>query len=457
MTSLRPHLRATAALALPLIGSHLAQQAIGVSDTVMMGWYGAEALAAMTLAAMIFFVVFIVGTGFALAVMPMVASAASRGEDAEVRRVTRMGLWIAALCGVVMLPFFLSAEPILRALGQEEALAAEAAGYLRIAGFAMGFSIMIMVLKSYLAALEHTAIVLWATVAGALVNIAGNWVFIFGNLGAPELGIRGAAVSSLFTYGAMFAILAVYGAVAPSLRRYALFSRIWRPDWEAFGQVFRLGWPIGLTQLAESGLFTASGLMMGWIGTLELAAHGVAVTIASITFMVHIGLSSAATVRAGRFWGVGDMRALRLGAGAALILSGGMVALTVLAFLGLPGPLIGLFLDPADPDRAAILAIGAGLLAVAALFQLADAAQVMALGLLRGVHDTRVPMIHAVLSYWVVGVPTSYVLGFPLGLGPQGIWLGLVLGLGVAAVLMMTRFWRGYLARSDTAGPAAQP
>lgn len=237
------------------------------------------------------------------------------------------------------------------------------------------------------------------------------------------------------------------------MRRYDLFARIWRADWPVLGQVFRLGWPIGLTSLAEVGLFAASSLMMGWIGAQALASHGVAIQIASMTFMVHVGLSSAATVRAGKAYGTGDWEMVRLGAIAALILSGVAVALTVILFLGVPEFLVGLFLSPDEPERGAIIAIGAGLLAVAALFQLADAAQVMALGLLRGLQDTRVPMIQAFLSYWALGLPASYVLGFPMGLGGQGIWLGLVVGLAVAAVLMSVRFWRR-LARERAGGPA---
>ena len=184
-------------------------------------------------------------------------------------------------------------------------------------------------------------------------------------------------------------------------------------------------------------------LWMGWLGPNALAAHGIAIQICSTTFMVHIGLSQAATVRAGRAWGVGDIANLRLAGFAALILSGAMVAATIAAFLLIPAPLIGLFLDPADPLRPEIIAMGASLLLVAALFQLADAGQVMALGLLRGVQDTRVPMIYALVSYWLLGLPAAWFLGFPMGFGGEGIWAGLVVGLAFAAGLMMTRFWRG--------------
>ncbi len=442
MHRLRPHLRATSRLALPLIASHLAQQAIGVADTVMTGWYGVEALAAVTLGATCFFTVWIVGSGFAMAVMPMVAGAAANDDEIQVRRVTRMGLWIAVLVALAAYPLFWFSGPILVALGQVPETAEVAQGYLRIAGPGMVFSLMVTVLKSHLAALERTRMILVSTIAAALVNAALNWVLIFGNLGAPELGVTGAAIASLCTNAAMFAILARHAAIGKGLAQFQLFHRIWRLDPAAFSQVFRLGWPIGLTQLAESGLFSASTLMMGWIGTVSLAAHGVAIQITSVMFTMQVALSSAATVRAGKAHGRGDFGGLRDGARAALVLSFALVALTVLLFLTIPQVMVGWFLSPDEPQRAAILAVGAAFLAVGAIFQLADAVQVMALGLLRGLQDTRVPMIHAIISYWGVGMPAGYLLAFPLGLGGQGIWLGLALGLAVAAVLMMTRFWR---------------
>ncbi|MEM9318503.1 MAG: MATE family efflux transporter [Pseudomonadota bacterium] len=441
MTRLRPHIRALTVLALPLIGSHLAQQAISITDTVMLGWYSVEALAAVTLGATLYFVAFVLGSGSALAVMPMVARAAAEGNEAQVRRVTRMGLWLAALTGVAIYPLFWFAEPILLALGQTEEVAAGARVYLRIAGAAMAFSLILMVLKSFLSALERTGPVLSATLAGAGLNALLNWLLIFGNMGAPELGIAGAAVASLGTNLLICLVLGVYAARARALRVYALFARLWRLDWPGFAAVFTLGWPIGLTQLAEVGLFSAASLMMGWLGTVELAAHGVALQIASVTFMVHLGLSSAATVRAGRAFGRQDFDGLRDGALAALILSGAMVGLTVALFLGVPELLIGLFLDPAEPERGAIIAIGVALLAVGALFQLADAAQVIAIGLLRGLQDTRMPMVFAAVSYWAVGLPASYFLGFVAGLDGPGIWLGLVVGLVAAAALMLPRFW----------------
>jgi len=433
------HLRAILTLGLPLVGSHIAQIAILLSDAVMLGWYDVEALAAQVLASEMFFVLFIFGSGFAWAVMPMVAAAQAAGEEVQVRRVTRMGAWASLIFGVLILPVMLMAEPILLALGQEPQIATLGGQYLWIAGWGILPALLVMVLKSYLAALERTQIVFFVTVAGVVLNIVLNYLFIFGNLGFPEMGIRGAALASVIGNVLSFAVLAIYAA--RKLPEHELFVRVWRADWEAFGQVFRLGWPIGLTSLAESSLFLASSIMMGWIGTLELAAHGIAIQITSIMFMLHLGFSNAATVRAGQAFGRRDPVGLRDGGKVVIIVSVAIALATVVMFLTIPELLMGVFMDPDEPDRAAVIAVGVGLLAAAALFQLMDAAQVLALGLLRGVQDTKVPMVIAAFSYWAVGVPASYLLGFTFGLGGVGIWLGLAIGLALAGGFLMWRFW----------------
>ena len=435
--------RAVLVLGLPLIGSHLAQMILHVTDTVMLGWYGVEALASVVLGASAFFMVFILGSGFGIGVMGMIAAALGRGDETRVRRDTRMALWLSAGFGALSLPVMWWSDPILRALGQKPELAALAQEYLRIAGFGMIPALLVMVLKSYLSALERAQVVLWVTLAGALANVALNWALIFGNWGAPELGVRGAAIATTATQVLGVALLALYAAWRPELRHFRLFQRFWRPDWEALGQVFRLGWPIGLTGLAESGLFIAASMMMGWIGTVELAAHGIAMEVAAVTFMVHLGLSNAVTIRAGHAHGRGDAAHLRIVALTGIGLSLGFALLAITVMLTLPGPIIGLFLDERQTEVAPILAFGTALLAVAALFQLFDAAQVMALGLLRAVQDTRAPMWIAAVSYWLIGIPASYGLAFGLGLGGIGLWLGLVIGLLVAALSLMLRFWRG--------------
>ena len=428
-------------LGLPLIGSHLAQMALHVADTVMMGWYGVTELAAVVIASSSFFVVFILGSGFAQAVMPLVAASLGEGDETQVRRDTRMGLWLSILYGVASYPLFWWSEPILLALGQQPEVAALGQDFLRVAGFGMIPALLVMALKSYLAALSRTQMVLWVTMAALALNVAVNWFLIFGNGGAPELGVVGAAIASLSVQILSFVLLALYAGFLPDLRRFRLWQRFWRADWVALRRVFRLGWPIGMTGLAESGLFQASALMMGWIGTVELAAHGIAMQAAALAFMVHLGLSNAITVRTGYFDGAGDAVALRDGAlvGIGLSLIIGMVM--VAGFLIYPAQIVAIFLDMTQPESAQIVAFGTILMALAALFLIMDAMQVIALGLLRGVQDTRVPMWLAAVSYWGIGIPCSYVLAFPLGLGGVGLWLGLVVGLLFAASLLMARFW----------------
>lgn len=436
------HARETLVLGIPLIGSSLAQMALHVTDTVILGWYGVASLAAVVLGASSFFIVYVVGAGFARAVMPMVAAALGRGEEAQVRRDTRMGLWLSIAFGIVVLPIFWWSGPILLALGQNPEVSAIAHDYMRIAGFGMVPALAVTVLQSYLAALHRTQMVLWVTLAAVGLNIVINWALVFGNWGFPEMGARGSAVATVLVQILSLVALVLYAGLLRDLRRFHLFQRFWRPDWHALGQVWRLGVPIGLTGLAEGGMFQASALMMGWIGTVQLAAHGIALEVTALTFMMHVGISSAATIRVARFDGQGDRVALRRAAKVAVVISFGIAVASVILFLVAARPIVALFLDMQKPESAEILAIGVVLLAVAALFQLADGMQVMALGLLRGVQDTKVPMGLAAVSYWLVGIPCSYVLAFPLGFGGVGLWLGLVVGLVCAAASLMWRFWR---------------
>ncbi len=434
------HARAILVLGLPLIGGHVAQMAIGVTDTVMLGWYGVEALAAVTLASTYFFLLFLMGSGFAMAVMPMVASYAAEDDEVSLRRVTRMGLWLSAGFGVSVLPLMLWAEPVLLMLGQSPQVARDGGLYLGIAGWGMVPALLVMVMKSYLAALERTQIVLWITLAAAVVNALANYALVFGNWGAPELGVRGAAIASFATQAVSLLGVVIYALRA--LPEHQIFVRLWRPDWQMLARVFRLGLPIGITNLSEVGLFAASAVMMGWLGVVPLAAHGIAVQMAGLTFMVHMGLSNAATIRAGNALGRRDAPHMARGAHTAFVLSLVMSLVTIAVFLLWPEMLISAFIERDEPARAQIMVIGVALLAVAALFQLVDGVQVIALGLLRGVQDTSVPMVLAAISYWGVGLPTAYLLGFVFDLGGVGVWFGLVVGLGGAALTLSWRFWR---------------
>lgn len=441
--SFRAHLRAVLALGLPLAGSHLAQFLLAVTDTIMLGWYDVVDLAASVIGAAVFFAMFTFGLGFANAVMPLVATAAASDQDAEVRRTTRMGLWLSVAFAVAIYPIFWFSGTILSALGQPPEVVPLAQDYLRLMGVALLPALLVAVLKNYLAALGRTQVALWLTVAAVFLNVALNWVLIFGNLGFPAMGVRGAAHASVWVQVATVAGLALYCARATGLRRYTLFQRLWRPDWQAMGQVWHLGWPIGVALVAETALFSAVAVLVGRVGTLELAAHGIAIEISAAMFMIHMGFSNAGTVLVGRARGRSDTEALRAAAKATILISICLALVTMVIYVLYGGWLVGLFLSPDEPARDQIIALGAVLMIVAALFQLADGAQVVAMGLLRGVQDTKVPMWIAAFSYWGIGFPAGYVFGLVLERGAPGIWVGLVLGLGTAGVLLMWRFWSG--------------
>lgn len=426
-------------LAAPLAGGNLAYVAMGMTDTIMMGWYSIEDLAALVLATTLFFLV-LTGAGFGHAVMPMVATAVAKNDAVTIRRVTRMGIWLCLGYSVLFLPVLWFSKDVLLALRQEEALSASAQIYLRIAGFGLFFSLVTICLKSYLSAQELTRVVFIATLIMVGLNAIFNWIFIFGAFGIPEMGIRGAAFATLLSNGLLCAATLIYAL--HKLPEHALMHRFWRPDWDILRQVAVVGFPIGLTALAEAGMFSASSIMMGWLGTIPLAAHGIALQVATITFMLHMGLSQAATVRAGNAIGRNDKVHLIDGAKVALVLSFVLSVLTMILFVSAPDALISVFIKSDDPARSQILEVGRGLIYMAALFQLVDGGQVLALGLLRGIQDTKVPMIFASVSYWIVGLPTGYILGFVFGFGGLGVWGGLVIGLGCAAALMTWRFIR---------------
>jgi MATE family multidrug resistance protein len=438
----RAQARAVLFLGLPLIGSNVAQFALHITDTVMLGWYGVTDLAAGALGANVFFVIFTFGTGFAHAVMPMAATAAAAEDETEVRRVTRMGMWLSLAYGLVVLPIFLLSAPLLGSMGQDPEVARLGGAYLSVVGFGLAPALMVMTLRSFLAALGRTQVVLWVTVGSLFVNVLCNWLLIFGNFGFPEMGARGAALASVLVQLFTLCVLLAYAVWLPALRKYQILVRFWRPDRDAIRGVAALGLPIGLALLAETGLFAASAVMLGWLGKEALAAHSIALEITAIFFMVHLGLANAATVLVGRAKGRGDAEGLRAAAKAATALSLTFAVATMVIYWVFAEPMVGLFLKPDDPQRAVIVPLGVSLLMVAALFQLADAGQAIAMGLLRGVHDTRQPMIIAAISYWLVGLPAGYGLGFLAGLNGVGVWLGLVAGLTAAAVALHVRFWR---------------
>ncbi|GJE61699.1 MATE family efflux transporter [Methylobacterium trifolii] len=436
-------LRATLALSAPLVLTNLAQHAVITADVVMLGRIGAEALAAATLATGLYFILFIGGLGLTSAVAPLVAGALGRDGTAgdEARRTVRAGFWAATLAAGPLMLALWHTRTLLDLIGEPPALAMAAGTYMRALQWAMWPALLFMVLKGALAALGRPGWPLAASLAALPVNVVLAVWLAFDRPGCLGLGPVGVGIATSVSAFVMLAILCGVILRDPHLRRHRLLHRVWRFDPVRLGAIFRLGLPMAATGLAEAGLFEAAVLGMGLFGASQLAAHAVAIQVAAFCFMVPNGVAQAATVRVGLARGAGDRHRLRLAGRAALGLALAFMSLCALVQLTLPENLIALFLDLGAARNAPVLPYAVGFLSLAALFAVADGVQSVALGMLRGLQDTRVPMLIAVGGYWGVGVPVGAALAWGAGLQGYGIWLGFCAGLFVVAGLLLAR-WR---------------
>ncbi|MEE9376171.1 MAG: MATE family efflux transporter [Rhizobiaceae bacterium] len=434
------HLMATLKLGVPLVVTQLIFMLIGVTDTLMLGWLGVKELAAGTLAFQMIFMVFIFGLGIGAALAPLVAAAAGQDDTQSVRRTTRMGLWVLFLTVVLFMIPLSFADVILLALGQNPELIKLATAYLVIAQWSLFPAFLHAGLRSFLTSLEHTKAVLWSATAMAVINAILNYALIFGNFGAPRLEMEGAAIATLIANLVPLIGLGLYIHFGETARPYAIFQRFWRPEWPTFRLILKIGLPIAISIFFEAGMFAAAALMIGWIGVVPLAAHGIALQWASLSFMIPLGFAMAGTIRVGNAAGRKDFGAIGPAGWAAMMVGLCFSAAAALVFWFMPEPLIWLFLDNNNKDAEAVLAYAIPLFAMAAAFQVFDSLQVASGSNLRGLQDTKIPMIIATISYWPVGMGMAYVLAFPLGYGGAGVWGGLVIGLAVAGVALTYRF-----------------
>lgn len=433
-------LRATFLLAWPLVIAQVAQNALFTTDVIMMGWLGPEYLAAGTLATSFFTPFLLLGGGIVSAVAPLAAQALGARQIKNVRRTVRQGFWAAIVVALLLFPLIWQIEHILLAAGQEPELATMAAQYMQIAVLVLFPGLGLFAIRSFLSALGSTQIILYVTIAGVFVNAGANYALIFGNFGFPRLELQGAAIATVVTNLIMFGLLLAYTLTHRKYRRFHILVRFWKPDWLRFREIFRIGTPIGLTLMAEVGMFAIAAIFMGWHGTDALAAHAVALQCASFAFMVPLGLSMAATVRVGLAFGAGSDNGIAQAGWVAMIIGTGFMVITCVLFLTMPQVFTRLFLDPADPGNLAALAMATTFLGVAGLFQIVDGAQVVAVHVLRGLNDTKIPMFIALFGYWGVGMPVAWFLGSPDRLAGIGIWLGLAAGLAFCAVVLTARF-----------------
>lgn len=437
----RDEARATASLAGPLILTNLAQAAIQTTDVILLGWVGARALAAGSLGANLYIAFLIFGMGLVTAASPLIATQLGRRRYSlrEVRRTVRQTFWAALTLTIPVWFALWHAETLLILLGQDPALAAEATPFVRALMWGFLPALWFLVLRGFVAALERPSWALWIGLFGVVFNAVINYGLIFGAFGLPELGLVGAGLGSSLTQVAMFLGLALVVSRHHLFRRYHLFGHIFRPDWARYREVWRLGAPIAMTLGLEVTVFNAAVFLMGLIGTAALAAHAIAIQIASLTFMVPLGLAQAATVRVGLAFGRRDRAGIGRAGWTALALGTAFMSTAAVGMLLAPGQIVRLFIDDV-PANAEVIRLAITFIGVAALFQIVDGAQSVGAGMLRGLQDTTVPMLFAAVGYWVIGIGVGAGLGFWAGWQGLGIWIGLALGLAVVALLMVGRW-----------------
>lgn len=450
----RAELRETFRLAWPLALANLLQMLTYAIDVVFIARLGEEPLAASSLAVSLFGLVVWGLMGLTTACAPIIAEELGARAPAlrPVRRATRMALWLCAITGVAGMIVCALLVPLMQATGQQPRIVALADEYMTILLWSLIPMLAAQVLRAYVSALGRPIFATAITAAGIGVNALANYAFVFGNLGAPALGLQGAAIATIIT---SLVVLAAYVAairVDPRLHRYHVFGFFWRPDWQRLKQIAVVGTPIMFTILAEAGVFGAAAFLMGRIDATQLAAHTIALQIAALAFQIPFGIGQAATIRVGYFYGARDPAGMGRAGWTGIGLAAAFMSTTALAMVLAPEALIAIYLDPWAPENAALVAYAIPFLMIAAAFQLVDGVQAVGQGALRGLQDTRVPMWIAIFSYWVPGFGLAAGLGLGTALEGVGVWIGLATGLAFAAVLLT---WRWI--RRDLLGLTARP
>lgn len=431
------HIRETLRLSIPLIVGQLGHMLMGVTDSIMVGRVGTIPLAASALSHVMFFLVLVMGLGISMAVTPLVAQAFGAGEKTECGVVLRQGLLVNLLTSLVLFGLTLLMADSLKYMHQPPEIIEPATIYMKI----LGFSIFpVMFFQSYKQFAEGLSVITAAmviTLAANLINVFANWVFIFGHLGVPAMGLTGAGLGTFSSRMFMAVAMVIVISRSSYLKQFDPSLHYRKIDGVMIKKLLRIGIPAGFQYVFEVSSFAGASVLVGWIGTQELAAHQIALNLASISYMVALGISSAVTVRVGTALGRQDPVETRLAGFSALALITMFMCGFALIFISLRTVLPGLYVT--DPD---VIRIASGILVVVAVFQISDGAQTVGVGMLRGIMDMKIPTILTFIAYWVIGLPSGYILGIRWNLGVTGVWLGLFIGLTASALMMIGRFYR---------------
>jgi MATE family multidrug resistance protein len=447
----RRELAATARLAGPLIGGQLTMVGMSTIDTVMAGRLDAVALGAVAVGSSVWASIMLFSTGVLMILAPSIAQAEGAGEPGRVAPLTRQTIWVSLGLAILGILIAANMRPVLDLLRVDPAIVPGTTGYLRALCWGVPAWAVYMVLRTMSEGLGATRPTLYFGLVGLAVNVPADWVLMYGKFGLPALGARGCGYATAAVWCFQLLGMAIYVARHRRYRHLELFAHFEPPDREAISRLLRLGMPVGVMWLMEVSMFTMVALLIGTMGTIMVAGHQVTINFAAFTFMVPLGLSMATSVRVGNAVGRRDPLGVRLAARAGLALSLCTQTVSASLMLSVPAWIAGIY-----TDDAAVIAIAVQLLFLAAIFQFSDGIQVLSAGILRGLNDTRVPMLITIVAYWLVGLPLGAVLGFRLGLGARGMWVGLIAGLTAAAVLLGLRY-RAMSARlpADLAGESS--
>jgi MATE family multidrug resistance protein len=433
--TIKEHFKVTFALAYPVMISQLGQVSVGVADSMMVGRLGALPLAASSLANSIFFVILMFGMGISMGITPLVSIAEGKGKAKRISRLFGHGLWINIITALALTGVVLGLSKGLHFLGQPEEVVALTIPYLLVITASLFPFMIFQTFKQFAEGLSQTKQAMYITIFCNVINVFLNWVLIWGMFGAPELGLMGAGWATLISRILMPIMMGFYILRSDRYGIYALSLKLKKASLPIFSRILNIGIPTGFQFIFEVSAFSAAAIMMGWIGVNALAGHQIALNLASISYMMAAGLSTAGMIRVSNLMGRGNLKGMR---------EAGMVVFgMVLIFMFTAAMIFVLFrmylptLYIEDPE---VISMAASLLIIAALFQLSDGAQVAGLGVLRGMEDVKVPTLVTLVAYWVIGLPLGYFLAFELGMAEKGIWYGLLIGLSITAVLLFYRF-----------------
>src|SRR6202790_2058487 len=444
----------TLKLAAPMALTQLGHQAMMTTDLAFIGRLGSEAVAAAALGGTVYFVSFTFGMGVLAAVAPLAAQAFGARNPHLVRRALRNGLWAALLIALPVMSFPLRGEQILLALGQAPVPAHLAQQYLFGMAWGMAPALCFLAIRGFMGALNRPQPLLWITLAAIPANALIVYLLMYGTFGLLRLELFGAGLATTLVNCAMFLAALWFATRRRPFRKYHLLAHLWRIDWTLLRRLFAIGAPISLAFLMEYGLFAAAALLMGLIGTAALAAHQIALQVTAILFMVPFGIGMAATVRVGHAVGRKDSAAVKRSGHAAMLLGVVLVAILTLAVVLARFAIARFFLGEAASHADATIELAATLLLVGATFFVLDGLQSIAVGSLRGLNDTRIPLLFAAISYWLIGFTSAYGLAFWTALRAVGVWIGLSCGTTIYAMLVVLRFWllASRLARHEDQG-----